>query len=77
MRGLTHAKVKPVPFDTFLDYVSWFMGQYNVIPRPALVTHLARSNGTYTATLDDGSQIRANRCCWVWALRGSRNTRPS
>jgi Predicted flavoprotein involved in K+ transport len=61
MRGLTHAQVKPVPLDTFLDYVSWFMGQYNVTPRPALVTHLARANGTYTATLDDGSQIRANK----------------
>src|SRR5207253_1466091 len=30
-------------------------------PRPGLVTHLARSNGTYTATLDDGSQIRADQ----------------
>jgi FAD-dependent urate hydroxylase len=61
MRALTHAQVKPVPLDTFLDYASWFMGQYDVTPRPALVTHLARSNGTYTATLDDGSQIRADK----------------
>ncbi len=61
MRALTHAQVKPVPLDTFLDYASWFMGQYDVTPRPALVTHLARSNGTYTATLDDGTQIRADK----------------
>lgn len=61
MRGLTHAQVEPVPRDTFLDYASWFMAQYNVTPRPALVTHLARANGTYTATLDDGSQILANK----------------
>ena len=45
MCGLTHAQVKPVPRDTFLDYASWFMGRYNVTPRPALVTHLARANG--------------------------------
>ena len=60
MRGLTHAQVKPVPLDMFLDYASWFMGQYDLTPHSALVTHLARSNGTYTATLDDGSQIRAD-----------------
>src|SRR2546423_1124028 len=34
MCGLTHAQVKPVPRDTFLDYASWFMGRYNVTPRP-------------------------------------------
>ena len=61
MRGLTSAQVKPVPLDTFLDYASWFMGQYDVMPHPALVTHLARSNGSYTATLDDGSQIRPDK----------------
>jgi cation diffusion facilitator CzcD-associated flavoprotein CzcO len=61
MRGLTHTQVKPVPLDMFLDYASWFMGQYDLTAHPALVTHLARSNGTYTATLDDGSQIRANK----------------
>ena len=61
MRGLTPTQVKPVPLDTFLDYASWFMGQYDLTPQPALVTHLARSNGTFTATLDDGSQIRADK----------------
>src|SRR5262245_60352898 len=52
MRGITPAQVKPVPLDIFLDYASWFMGQYDLRPHPALVTRLARSNGTYTATLD-------------------------
>ena len=61
MRGLTPTHVKPVPLDAFLDYASWFMGQYNVTPRPALVTHLVRLNGTYIATLDDGAQIRADK----------------
>ena len=61
MRGLTPAQVKPVPLDIFLDYASWFMGQYDLRPHPALVTHLVRSNGSYIATLDDGSQVRANK----------------
>lgn len=66
--GLNGTALKPVPLDTFLDYASWFMGQYDVRPRPALVTHLAREGAgnlahgahpSYTATLDDGSQIQA------------------
>ena len=61
VRGLTEAQIKPVPLDIFLDYASWFMGQYDLTPRPALVTHLARTNGTYTATLDDGSRIHAEK----------------
>jgi FAD-dependent urate hydroxylase len=59
-RGVTTDQIKPVPLETFLDYASWFMGQYAVKSHPSLVTHLALSNGAYTATLDDGSQILAN-----------------
>jgi FAD-dependent urate hydroxylase len=59
-RGFTHPQVKPVSLDLFLDYASWFMGQYALATHPALVTHLSRANGAYTATLDDGSQIRAD-----------------
>ena len=59
-REVTTDQIKPVPLDTFLDYASWFMGQYAVKSHPSLVTHLASSNGAYTATLDDGSQIVAN-----------------
>ena len=59
-RGVTTDQIKPVPLDTFLDYASWFMGQYAVKSHPSLVTHLASSKGAYTATLDDGSQIVAN-----------------
>ena len=61
MCGLTPTQVKPVPLDTFLDYAGWFMGQYDLTPHPALVTHLARSNGAFTATLDDRSQIHADK----------------
>jgi thioredoxin reductase len=61
MRGLSHAQVKPLTLDLFIDYASWFAGQYAVIPHPVLVTHLARANGAYTAVLDDGSDIRADQ----------------
>jgi cation diffusion facilitator CzcD-associated flavoprotein CzcO len=60
-RGLTAAEIKPVPLDTFLDYASWFMGRYDVMPRNAHVIHLARSNGEYVATLDDGSRLAARK----------------
>lgn len=61
MRGLTRAEIKPVPLDTFLDYVSWFMGQYDVTTHNAHVTQLAKENGAYVATLDDGEKIRAEK----------------
>lgn len=32
MRGITKGQVKPVPLDMFLDYASWFMGQYDDTP---------------------------------------------
>ena len=59
LRGLRLEETRPVPLDIFLDYASWFMGQYNVKPRNAHVTHLTRSNGEYVATLDDGSHLGA------------------
>lgn len=59
-RGLTPRETKPLPINIFLDYVSWFMGRYDIVPRNAHVTHLARSaGGAYVATLDDGSRISA------------------
>lgn len=64
-RGLDAAALKPVPLDTFLDYVGWFMGHYDLTPQPTLVTRLTRDasgNGgaEYTVLLDDGSEIRAD-----------------
>jgi cation diffusion facilitator CzcD-associated flavoprotein CzcO len=58
-RGLKPPEIKPVPLSTFLDYASWFMGQYNVTPRTAHVIHFAKSNGEYVATLDDSSRLTA------------------
>jgi cation diffusion facilitator CzcD-associated flavoprotein CzcO len=61
LRGLPPAETRPVPLDTFLDYASWFMGQYNLMPRNAHVTHLTGSDGEYVATLDDGSRLGARK----------------
>jgi FAD-dependent urate hydroxylase len=59
-RGLTTNDTKPLRLDIFLDYASWFMGQYDLTPQNAHVTHLARSiGGAYIATLDDGSRLSA------------------
>lgn len=59
--GLKPEATRPVPLNTFLDYASWFMGQYNLIPRSAHVTHLVRSGSKYVATLDDGSRLGATK----------------
>jgi cation diffusion facilitator CzcD-associated flavoprotein CzcO len=61
LRGLTPAETKPLPLGTFLDYASWFMGQYDVTPRSAHVVHLFRSNDEYVAMLDDGSRLCARK----------------
>lgn len=61
LRGYARAEIKPVPLAVFLDYASWFMGQYNVAPRNAQVTRLAKQDGAYRAALDDGSEIFAEK----------------
>jgi thioredoxin reductase len=61
MRGFTRAEIKPVPLDTFLDYASWFMGQYGVTAHSAHVTRLEKTNGAYRARLDDGSALHAEK----------------
>lgn len=61
LRGDTREQIKPVPLDTFLDYASWFMGQYDVRPYNAHVTRLTRQNDAFRATLDDGSEIAAEK----------------
>lgn len=59
MRGLTRTQTKPLALDTFLDYASWFMGQYDVTPQNAHVTRLNQVTGGYRARLDDGEEIEA------------------
>ncbi|HEX2454703.1 MAG TPA: NAD(P)-binding domain-containing protein [Vicinamibacterales bacterium] len=59
-RRLTGDETKPMRLETFLDYVGWFMGQYNLAPQNKYVTHLARSRGGYLATMDDGSRLFAD-----------------
>lgn len=61
LRGYAREQIKPVPLDVFLDYASWFMGQYDARPYNAQVTHLTKQNGAYHATLDDGSEILAEK----------------
>jgi cation diffusion facilitator CzcD-associated flavoprotein CzcO len=73
LRNLTPEEIKPVPLDLFLDYASWFMGQYNVTPRNAHVVHFARSADEYVATLDDGSQLSARKALLSLGLAFFKN----
>jgi cation diffusion facilitator CzcD-associated flavoprotein CzcO len=57
--ALSSASIDPVPIDVFLDYASWFQAQKHVVVRDRLV-HRLRHDGTFVASLDDGTEIAAD-----------------
>jgi cation diffusion facilitator CzcD-associated flavoprotein CzcO len=59
-RGLPTADLDPVPRATFLAYASWFQSQKRVVVRDQLVSLLDRRDGSFVASLDDGTQIAAD-----------------
>lgn len=61
LRGYSREQITPVPLDVFLDYGSWFMGQYDVTTHNAHVTRLEKQNDVFHAQLDDGSEIQADQ----------------
>ena len=60
-RGLPRTELDPIPIGVFLDYATWFQGQKQLTIRDQLVSALQRSDAQFVATLDDGSQIGAER----------------
>jgi cation diffusion facilitator CzcD-associated flavoprotein CzcO len=53
--------VDPIPIDTFISYADWFSAQKGLEPLRRRVERLAKENGTFTAHLDDGSSLAADR----------------
>jgi cation diffusion facilitator CzcD-associated flavoprotein CzcO len=45
----------------FLEYARWFVEAAGLASDPRYVAHLRRSNGTFEATLDDGTRIEARQ----------------
>jgi thioredoxin reductase len=60
-RGLDPADHDPIPIGVFLDHTDWFREQQGFDVDPRFVTELVQSNGHFTATLDDGSVVEADR----------------
>jgi FAD-dependent urate hydroxylase len=69
-RGLRPADVDPIPIGVFLDYTEWFRVGKALDVDSRLVTSVARSNGAFVATMDDGSTVSAEK---VLAAPGIRH----
>ena len=58
--GLSPADVDPIPIGVFLDHTDWFAERKHLAPDQRMVTELTK-NGTFVATLEDGSTITADK----------------
>lgn len=59
--ALQSSELDPIPIKVFLDYASWFRGQKRLTIRDQYVSTLENHEGEFVASLDDGSQIAAER----------------
>ena len=68
-RGMRPADVDPIPIAVFLDYTEWFRERTALEVDERLVADLATTDGGFTATLDDGSTITAEKVLAVPGIR--------
>ena len=59
-RGLRPEDHDPIPIGVFLDYTDWFRGRKGFDVDQRLVTGLSNVDGSFAATMDDGSTIVAD-----------------
>jgi hypothetical protein len=69
-RGLRRADLDPIPIAVFLDYTEWFRGAKGLDVDERLVTGLARQDGAFVATMEDGTTIGSDK---VLAAPGIRH----
>jgi cation diffusion facilitator CzcD-associated flavoprotein CzcO len=69
-RGLRRADLDPIPIAVFLDYTEWFRERKGLVVDERLVAGLARQDGVFVATMEDGSTIAAEK---VLAAPGVRH----
>jgi cation diffusion facilitator CzcD-associated flavoprotein CzcO len=60
-RRISPGEIDPVPISVFLDYGSWFQAQKKIDVRDQLVDRLDRNGTSFVATLDDDTEIVADR----------------
>ncbi len=68
-RGLDPADHDPIPISVFLDYTEWFRERKGLAIDERFVSGLAKPNGTYVATMEDGSTITADKVLAVPGIR--------
>jgi cation diffusion facilitator CzcD-associated flavoprotein CzcO len=60
-RGLLRTQLDPIPISVFLEYATWFQTQKQLIIRDHVVSALEERESEFVASLEDGSQISAER----------------
>ncbi|MEU7810817.1 NAD(P)-binding domain-containing protein [Pseudonocardia sp. NPDC049154] len=60
-QGLRPEECDPIPVGVFLDYTDWFRRNKGLDVDQRLVTALSATDGAFTASLDDGSTITAEK----------------
>jgi FAD-dependent urate hydroxylase len=69
-RGLRRADLDPIPIAVFLDYTEWFREGKALEVDERFVAGLSSPDGTFVATMEDGSTITADK---VLAAPGIRH----
>jgi thioredoxin reductase len=69
-RGLRRADFDPIPIGVFLDYTEWFRERKGLEVDERLVASLAKRDGVFEATMEDGSTITSDK---VLAAPGVRH----
>jgi FAD-dependent urate hydroxylase len=75
-RGIAPDDVDPIPIGVFLDYAEWFQERKGIEIREELVAHLAKPDGTFTATLAGGERIAAEAVVCAPGIRHYTNLPP-
>ncbi len=60
-RGLLRSQLDPIPISVFLEYATWFQAQKRLTIRDQFVSALEKRETRFVASLEDGSQISAER----------------
>jgi FAD-dependent urate hydroxylase len=60
-RGLRRTDHDPIPIEVFLDYTEWFRERKTLDVDDRLLSALTASDGTFLATLEDGSSVSADK----------------
>lgn len=76
VHGFDTSSLVPLPIQMALDYFSWFQAQKGIVVAETYVQRLDHEGGTYRATLDDHSVIRARNVVVATGIKYFSHTPP-